>query len=451
MLARDRDSAVAEHGLEEVLVHAQRRGRDAGADVRHPGELEQPLHGPVLAERPVQDRQHDVDAAERAGAAAVGIGRPAPRSVDGGRSRRRRQRPGAVAPDLDHVRLVAGGLERSDHGSGRGERDLVLARAATGEHGDAQAPLTGRTSSSSPRVGRRRHVDRDVAADEQRHDGGRILLGVPRGILRDHDAVEGLHVGVLQGDADLEPGRLQRRLGVLLGLARDVRQRRVWGPFETERLTVAPLVAVEEPLGTWLTTSPAGCSLSTSVRATAKPAAWSCWSAVGVVEPDDGRHGDGLRAGRVVDPHPCTFDERRAGLRILRGDRARGLVRGHADALRREPGGVSVATASVSCFPTTSGTSPLLAVETWIVTIPPRASFVPSTGDCSKNTRQAARRSGPGDVRLEAVVDDQVHGTCSPRCRCTAGRRSACWRRSAPGRCRRGANRRRRRHEAERL
>ena len=31
-------------------------------DVR---ELEQPLHRPVLAERPVQDRQHDVDRAER--------------------------------------------------------------------------------------------------------------------------------------------------------------------------------------------------------------------------------------------------------------------------------------------------------------------------------------------------------------------------------------------------
>ena len=54
----------------------------------------------------------------------------------------------------------------------------------------------------------------------------------------------------------------------------------VCGPFETERLTVEPLVAVDEPLGTWLTTTPAGWLLSTSVRATAKPAAWSCWSAV---------------------------------------------------------------------------------------------------------------------------------------------------------------------------
>ena len=54
----------------------------------------------------------------------------------------------------------------------------------------------------------------------------------------------------------------------------------VCGPFETERLTVEPLVAVDEPLGTWLTTIPAGWSLSTSVRPTAKPAAWSCCSAV---------------------------------------------------------------------------------------------------------------------------------------------------------------------------
>jgi len=37
---RDGDAPVAEHRVEEVLVHAQRRGRHAGADVRHTGELE---------------------------------------------------------------------------------------------------------------------------------------------------------------------------------------------------------------------------------------------------------------------------------------------------------------------------------------------------------------------------------------------------------------------------
>ena len=36
-----------------------------GADVGDAGELEQPLHGAVLAERAVQHREHDVDGAER--------------------------------------------------------------------------------------------------------------------------------------------------------------------------------------------------------------------------------------------------------------------------------------------------------------------------------------------------------------------------------------------------
>ena len=54
----------------------------------------------------------------------------------------------------------------------------------------------------------------------------------------------------------------------------------VCGPFDTDRLTVEPFVAVDDPLGTCDVTTPAGCVLSTSVRATANPAAWSCWSAV---------------------------------------------------------------------------------------------------------------------------------------------------------------------------
>ncbi len=64
-IARHGDAAVAQDGLEQVLVHAERRGRYARADVRHAGELEQSLNGAVLAERPVQDRQRDVDRAQR--------------------------------------------------------------------------------------------------------------------------------------------------------------------------------------------------------------------------------------------------------------------------------------------------------------------------------------------------------------------------------------------------
>ena len=72
VVPRDRDAAVAHHLLEQVLVHRERGARDARADVRHARELEQALHRPVLAERAVEDRQHDVDGAERGERAALG-------------------------------------------------------------------------------------------------------------------------------------------------------------------------------------------------------------------------------------------------------------------------------------------------------------------------------------------------------------------------------------------
>ena len=46
--------------FEEDLVHAQRRGRDPGADVRHVQCLQGSLHGPVLPIGPVQHRKHHV-------------------------------------------------------------------------------------------------------------------------------------------------------------------------------------------------------------------------------------------------------------------------------------------------------------------------------------------------------------------------------------------------------
>ena len=64
-VARDGDPLVAHHGLEQVLVHAERRRCVVGADVRDVRHLEQPLQPPVLPERPVQDRQHDLDPAQR--------------------------------------------------------------------------------------------------------------------------------------------------------------------------------------------------------------------------------------------------------------------------------------------------------------------------------------------------------------------------------------------------
>src|SRR5438034_9832654 len=51
--------------------------------------------------------------------------------------------PAAVAADRDGHRLVPLGIERLEHRSGRRERDLVLARAAAGHDGDADAARHG--------------------------------------------------------------------------------------------------------------------------------------------------------------------------------------------------------------------------------------------------------------------------------------------------------------------
>src|SRR5207248_8402982 len=60
----DRDAAVAQYLLEEVLVHAQRRCCNAGADVGNSRQFQQPLDGAVLAEGAVEDREDDVDRAQ---------------------------------------------------------------------------------------------------------------------------------------------------------------------------------------------------------------------------------------------------------------------------------------------------------------------------------------------------------------------------------------------------
>ena len=65
-VARHRDRTVAQHGLEQILVHRQRRGCHARPDVGDARELQHPLDAPVLAERPVQDGEHDVHRRARA-------------------------------------------------------------------------------------------------------------------------------------------------------------------------------------------------------------------------------------------------------------------------------------------------------------------------------------------------------------------------------------------------
>jgi hypothetical protein len=61
---RHPQAGVTEDGLAGVLVHGQGRPEDARADVRQAEHLAQALHGAVLAEGPVQHREHDVERAD---------------------------------------------------------------------------------------------------------------------------------------------------------------------------------------------------------------------------------------------------------------------------------------------------------------------------------------------------------------------------------------------------
>ena len=123
--------AACEHDLHVGLVHADRGGEHAGADVADAGHLEHPLDGAVLAPRPVQQREDDVDLAERAAAAATARGRP-------GRSRRRladQGDRGAVAVDagqlvgaLDPQPLGVAGLQHPAAVGGDADRHHVVRR-----------------------------------------------------------------------------------------------------------------------------------------------------------------------------------------------------------------------------------------------------------------------------------------------------------------------------------
>ena len=106
----------------------------------HARELEQSLHGPVLAERAVQHREDDVDIRERrrhvARRQSLERGRPArlepPR-------RAAADRPASAAVDLDRDHLVPARAERGRDTRRGGDRDRVLARAAAEDDGDAAA------------------------------------------------------------------------------------------------------------------------------------------------------------------------------------------------------------------------------------------------------------------------------------------------------------------------
>ena len=93
----DRQADAAAHALEQRLVHADGRCRDARSGVGEPGRLEERLDRPVLAERAVEGDEHD---GCRAGRPPAGRWRrraasgPATRAPPG---RRRRTGPAVAA------------------------------------------------------------------------------------------------------------------------------------------------------------------------------------------------------------------------------------------------------------------------------------------------------------------------------------------------------------------
>ena len=56
------------------LVHAHRRAEHPAAHVRHAGEFEHALHGPVLAERTMEQREHDLGNESLVASASMGVG-----------------------------------------------------------------------------------------------------------------------------------------------------------------------------------------------------------------------------------------------------------------------------------------------------------------------------------------------------------------------------------------
>src|SRR6266516_3147849 len=156
------DAGGGEHHLGHGLVHRQRRGEHAAADVGQAGELEQPLHGAVLAVGAVQQREDHVDrfqihsrAAEAKRSDGGGVALRAQRHGGAGRLdlgqlalwggqlqwRPGRQHPGAVAGDTDRDHLEALRVERFGHRSGRDHRDRVLGRKAPIQQRQADPPL----------------------------------------------------------------------------------------------------------------------------------------------------------------------------------------------------------------------------------------------------------------------------------------------------------------------
>ena len=192
-----RDAVGGEHLLGHRLVHRQRRAEHAGSDVGGVGELEQPLHGAVLAHRAVQQGQHDGDL-------VVGVRRPSRRGDHVGHRDRRTggvepvgkragtggegglgglaERPVAVGRDADRRDPVLRRVDRRQHVGRRDAADVVLGGLAAVEHDEMDAAhRRNGTVDADPareRIGRCRYRSRAVrfrASDVAAATGGRLV------------------------------------------------------------------------------------------------------------------------------------------------------------------------------------------------------------------------------------------------------------------------------------
>ena len=345
-MVRDGDLGTAHERLEDVLVHAHRRGEHApGRRTRR----RRARRGPEPS-RPRRTGRGGSGARRRPRRALRARSRPgpgaSPRSSSDGSSAAavaRRQCPAAVAADLDRPHVVALRVECRDDGGGGRQRDLVLARPASCEHRQPYAPAHGvgggvapsaepsggspsaasaggagvtsgggtnsptvsvttesgsacvppagscdmtRPSSASSSVSCRTIDTRKPAARERRPRVG--------------DRLEG-DVGNSHG---LRAARDGERHGRATG------RRRVAGRRLVDDLAGRPVALDLDPAD--------GEARELQLRRRDV-----------VARADDVRHGDRLRPLRDVDPHRRAFDEHRARARVLRRDDARRLVRRH--------------------------------------------------------------------------------------------------------------------------
>ena len=171
--------------LKRSLSMQTRRGGVVGADVRDAGHLEEPLQPPVLAERPVQDRQDDLDAGqsrrdlaptrpERAAAECPRQGRRPGPGLAGRMPEGRAQRPsrpissGTTSNRAGSSASITERAEASEIGCSR--RAAAHAGRATADGGVLTA--TGVVSS----VGRRRRSWSSVG----RRGASSVVVGIGR-------------------------------------------------------------------------------------------------------------------------------------------------------------------------------------------------------------------------------------------------------------------------------